>query len=163
MLKKLFLIYAFLGFASAVWAAPAEHRAFDASGEVLNVSPVDSRITIRHAAIPDFSGGGDTEFSVSDKQILEKISGGDLVNFTITDHRGDTRVTKIERTGVVEKEEAHLGQQIQQTLEGAGEAAKAITSPIAPVSEVVGAATDSTTAATGEVLNNASPQVKRDF
>lgn len=163
MLKKLVLIYLFLGFASAVWAAPVQNRSFEATGEVLNVSPVDSRITIKHTAIPDFSGSGDTEFPVSDKQLLDKISGGDLVRFTITETRGDVRVTQIERIGVAVKKDMHMGQAIQETLEGAGEAARAIVSPIAPAGEIVGAATGTATDATGAVLNNVSPQVQKDF
>lgn len=163
MLKKLALIYLALGFASAVWAAPAENRTFDASGEVLSVTPVYSRITIKHDAIPDFSGSGETEFTASSKEILETVSGGDLVNFTITETRGDAKITKIERTGVAVKEEQHLGQAIQQTLEGAGEAVTGVAAVIPPAGEVVGAASNAATGATGSVLDNADPQVKQNF
>ena len=163
MVKKLALIFAALGFVSAVWAAPVENRTFTGSGEVINVSPLNNRLTIKHGIIPNFSESNQTEFAVSSKDLLVKISGGDLVEFTITETKGNAEITKIERTGVAVKEETHIGQAIQQTLEGAGQAATTIASPIAPAGQAVGAVTGATTDVTGTVLNNADPQIKKDF
>lgn len=163
MIKKLAFIYLALGFASVVWASPIHDRSIEATGEVLSVSPVYSRITIKHGLIPGYSESGETEFQAEPKEILSKISGGDLVQFTITETKGNSVITKIERTGVAVKEERHLGQALQKTLEGAGDAATALVSPIAPAGEVVGAATTATTEATSSVLNQANPEVKQSF
>lgn len=163
MIKKLGFIFFALGFASAVWAAPTGQRTYEASGEVVNVSPVQSRITIKHGVIPGFSGSGETEFNVSSKELLRHISGQDLVNFTIVDDGGNASVTRIERTGVAVKEDKPLGQAIQETLEGAGQAVTNVAGVVPPAGEVVGAATGATTQATGSVLNNADPEVKQTF
>jgi hypothetical protein len=164
MTQRLAFFVLISGLTSAAWAGPSSTRTFDASGEVVTVSPVYSRITIRHETIPGFSEAGETEFPVVSKDLIAKIAARDLVKFKIVDDRGDLSVTQIERIGTApEPEKGRLGRALQETLEGVGEAAKTVASPIPPAGELVGAAADATTGATGSVLPNADPDVKQAF
>lgn len=145
-------VFAFLAFfltSSMLYAADAV-RQFQASGEVGTVDPVYSQITIEHGAIKGLAGEGVTEFYVSDASLLKGISRGDLVDFEVTDTRGDVKVGKITKTGVAipKKEGSSVGEALQQTFQGVGQVAKTVTAPIPPISEAIGNATESTAAAT---------------
>jgi Cu/Ag efflux protein CusF len=141
-------------------------KTYNGSGEVLNVDPATGRITIRHKAIKDFSADADTEFTLADKSVAEKIAGHDLVDFVITEDKGNAQITKLVKTGEAEiaSNKLQVGQAVQSVLVATGEVAKGVTSPIAPIHEVVSGATDGTTNATGAVLENVeSPDVKKSF
>ena len=148
-MKKTALL-AFLSFflTSSLYAADAV-RHFKASGEVSTVDPVYSQVTIEHHAIRGLAGSGVTEFYVSEAALLKGISTGDLVDFEITDTKGDVKIGKITKTGVAPPKEEGLpiGEAVQQTLHGTGEVLKTVTSPLPPVSEAIGGAVDATASA----------------
>ncbi len=135
------------------------------SGEVTSVDSLYSRISILHPAIKGFSGDTTTEFTVSSKDLLKNINKFDLVDFEFVDEQGEAKIDNIKKTGVAPPKEEGLpvGKAVQGVLESAGQVAKGVTSPVTPVNEVVSAATDATTGATGAVLNEASPDVKKKF
>ena len=142
----------------------AQDKRFEAQGEVTSVDPAVSRVTIQHKAIKGFSGDAETEFTVSDPALLAKIEKRDLVNFTVVDKRGDTRIEKIEKTGQAPpEEEMTMGQVVQHVLVGTGEIAKGVTAPIPPAHEVMSGAVGATTDATGSVLDNVDTKVKNKF
>ena len=150
----------------------AETRHFQASGEVISVDPLYSRITISHSPIKGFSGDGETEFTVKTADLLKKISKSDLVDFEIEETKSEANIIKITKTGQAppKEEGVPVGRAAQEVLEGAGTIVKTVASPIAPVGEVANATADATTNATGSVLTEAKPaisdgdaQVKRKF
>ena len=130
-------------------------RHFNGSGEVRTVDPVYSQITIEHRAIKGLAGDGVTEFYVSNAGILKGIVTNDLVDFEVTDTKGDVRITKITKTGTAppREEGVAVGEALQQTIQGVGGAAQAVTSPIAPVSEAIGGASQTAAA-------NTEPRIK---
>lgn len=146
-------------------AAAAQVREFQATGEVVTVDPVYGQITIRHGAIKDFSMAGETVFSVADRALLKDLSRGDLLDFHITDSKGDVEVDRLFKTGVATPRENDfpVGRVFQDVLEGTGEVVKGVTAPIAPVHDVAGGVVDATTGATGSALNEASPEQKTKF
>lgn len=147
--------------------AQAEPKIYKGEGEVLSVDPLYSRITIQHGAITDFAGDGETEFFVTDAKLLKEVSRRDLVEFTITEDKGEAFIDKIAVVGVAEKkvEGLEVGKAVQDVLVGTGEVAKAVTSPITPANEVVSGTVGATTEATGSVLDDATfpGGVKREF
>lgn len=161
-LKTVFGLLALAG--SLASGAAAEDKRFEGQGEVTSVDPAVSRVTIQHKAIKGFSGDAETEFTVSDPVFLAKIGKRDLVNFTVVDKRGDTRIEKIEKTGQAPpEEEMTMGQVVQHVLVGTGEIAKGVTAPIPPAHEVMSGAVGTTTDATGSVLNSVDTKVKNKF
>ncbi len=121
-------VFAFLAFFLTL---PPSHafeavRQFKASGEVRTVNPVSSQVTIEHGTIKGLAGEGVTEFYVSDVAILKDIAKSDLVDFEITDTKGDVRITHITKTGVAPPREEGIpvGEALQQTFQGVGQAAK---------------------------------------
>ena len=120
-------------------------RQFKGSGEVVSVDPVYSQITILHGAITGFDSEGETNFYVADTTVLKNVSKGDLVDFQLTDTKGDVKIDRLEKTGIASPKEdgVPLGQAVQDTLQGTGQVLKAVTSPLPPVSEAIGGATDS--------------------
>lgn len=135
----------------------------EAKGEIVSVDSVYSSVTIKHGAIKDFSGDGETAFT-ADPSLLKNINKRDLVDFVITDDKGDVRLATIMKTGVAEPEVTpKIGQVVQDVLVGTGEVAKGITSPIAPAHQLVSGAVDATTDTTGALLNDADTQVKKKF
>ncbi|HXV19084.1 MAG TPA: copper-binding protein [Candidatus Omnitrophota bacterium] len=147
--------------------AQAEPKHYKGEGEVLSVDPLYSRITIEHGAITDFAGDGETEFFVTDAKLLKEVSRRDLVEFTITEDKGEAFIDKITVVGVAEKkpEGLEVGKVVQDVLVGTGEVAKVVTSPIAPANEVVSGTVDATTGATDEMIGDATVPggVKREF
>ena len=164
-MKKMFLMLVLFLCAAGTFQAVAKPSQFESKGEVTSVDPLYSRVTIKHPAISGFSGDAETEFFVSSADLLKGISKGDLVDFTIVDEKGDTLIEKITRTGVapVKDETLPLGRAVQGVLEATGEAAKTVSSPIAPAHEVVSGTVGATTGATDSVLHDASPDVKKKF
>ena len=165
-MKKV-LIFAFISFFSLCqnsFADEPELREFHGSGEVLTVDPVYSQISIEHAAFKDFPAGNDTEFFVESADILKGIQKGDLVEFDVTDHKGDVKITKIQKIGIAppKKDESTLGQAVSDVLHGTGDVVKGVTQPITPVHEVVKSAT-TVTDASGDAVSDASPEVKNKF
>ncbi len=147
-------------------ASALEARAtrFEGSGEVVTVDPPYRRITIKHGVIKDFAGAEETEFAVASTDILKGLGRRDLVDFTVADEKGNVRIEKIAKTGVAPEEEgSKVGQVVQDVLVGTGEAAKTVTTPIAPAHDIMSGAVDATTGATGSVLENADTKVKTEF
>lgn len=168
-MKKSFLaLFAIFCFGLSFLApAQAEPKTYKGEGEVLSVDPLYSRITIEHGAITDFAGDGETEFFVTDAKLLKNVSRRDLVEFTITEEKGEAFIDKITVVGVAEKkvEGLEVGKAVQDVLIGTGEVAKAVTSPITPANEAVTGAVDATTGATDEMVGDATfpGGVKREF
>jgi len=165
-MKKTYVLVALLSFfiVSAALAVEPATRHYSSSGEVTSVDPVYSRITIRHGAIPNFTGDLENEF-VASRDLLKIITKGDLVNFEFTDKGGNVEIEKIVRTGqAVPKDDGlHVGQAVQDVLVGTGEVVKGVTQPITPVHDATSSTMNATTGATGSVLNDANPDVKRKF
>ena len=162
-MKKLFLITAFLLATSTLHAAD---MTYTGSGQVVTVDPAQARVTLKHGAIKNFSPDGETEFEFSDKKLADKVAAYDLVDFTITEVKGYAMITAIQKTGEAERPETGLpvGKAVQGVLEGTGEVVKTVTTPITPVHDVVGGATDATTGATGAVLDDVhGPETKKNF
>lgn len=159
-MKKIFLaVFAVFCFGlSFLSLAQAEPKIYKGEGEVLSVDPLYSRITIQHGAITNFAGDGETEFVVLDTKILKEVSRRDLVEFTITEEKGEAFIDKITVVGVAEKkvEGLEVGKAVQDVLMGTGEVAKAVTSPIPAANEAVSGAVTSTTDAAGSVLEDAT-------
>ena len=165
-MKKI-LLFSFISFLSIVLpvsAAESKIRQFHGSGEVLTVDPVYSRITIQHKAIKDFSGDRDSEFFVQPAGLLKGIEKGDLVEFDLTDTKGDVKIDKIQKTGVAlpHSDTVPLGQAVHDVLEGTGNVVKGVTEPLAPAHEVAKGAT-SITDATGDALREGDSQLKSKF
>ena len=160
-----YLVFSFLFISVPSFAADAKARQFHGSGEVLTVDPMYSQVTIQHTTIKDFSGGGDGDFYVSDAAMLKGIQKGDLVEFEITDNKGDMKINKITKVGTAppKRDSTPVGQALQEMLQGTGEVVKGVTSPIAPAHDVAGGVMDATTDATGNVLNEQSPEAKTKF
>lgn len=164
-MKKTSLILVLLLFTASQGYADQKLTRFETNGEVTSVDPLYSRITIKHPAIKGFSGDTETEFFVSSADLLKGVSKGDLVDFVITDEKGDARIEKIKKTGVapVKDDSTSLGRAVQGALVTTGEVAKTISSPIAPAHEVISGTVGATTGATDNVLHDAAPDVKKKF
>jgi len=121
-------------------------RHFDGYGEVLSVDPITSQITIQHRAIKGLSGDEAGQFYVSSPDLLKEIEPHDLVEFKLTETKGDLKIEKIEKTGKALPQESGipLGQAVQDTLQGTGQVLKTVTAPLPAVSDAVGGAMDST-------------------
>jgi Cu/Ag efflux protein CusF len=145
-------VFAFLAFflTSPMLHAAEAVRHFQASGEVRTVDPVYSQVTIEHGVIKGLAHDGVTEFYVTDPAMLKGISTGDLVDFEITDTKGDVKIDRILKTGTAPPREEGIpvGEALQQTFQGVGDIAGAVTAPIPPVSESIGGATRSTVEST---------------
>ena len=164
-MKKLFFILALSVFFYSLVYADTKVLNFESSGEVTSVDPVYGRVTIKHPAIKGFSGDGETEFVVKTPELLKAISKSDLVNFSASDEKGDVRIDKITRTGVaqVKEESVSLGRMVQDAIVATGDAAKTVSSPIAPAHELVSGTVGATTEATNTVLHDADPEIKKKF
>ena len=165
-MKKV-LLFSFISSLSIVLpalATSAQVRQFHGEGEVLTVDPVYSRITIQHKAIKDFSGDRDSEFFVKSADLLKGIQTGDLVEFDITDDKGDVKIDKIQKTGIAppKSDDVPLGQAVHDVLEGTGNVVKGVTEPLPPAHEVAKGAT-SITDATGDALKEGDPELKSKF
>ena len=131
-------------------------RQFSGKGEVITVDPVYSQITISHESIKGFAQegetefyvteAGETEFYVTEAAILKGVTKGDLVDFELTDTKGDVKIDKIVKTGIAPPKDdgMPLGQALRDTLQGAGDVLGAVTAPIPPVSEAFHGAMAST-------------------
>ena len=165
-MKRASFYFLFLSFFISLpsHAAESQARQFHGSGEVITVDPVYSQVTIQHQAIKGFSGDRESEFFVQSPDMLKNIQKGDLVEFDLTDNKGDVKIEKIQKTGVAQpkNEGTPLGQAVQGVLEGTGNVVKTVTEPIAPVHEVAKGATSVTDAA-GEALKDDAPEVKNKF
>ena len=167
-MKKIYAVLALISllFVNPVFSAEQTAKRFEGSGEVLSVDPMYGRITIRHGVIKGFLAGGDeTEFVVTSSSILKDISKRDLVDFVIVEEKGDDQIEKITKTGQapIKEEGLPIGRAVQGVLEATGEAAKTVTTPITPVHDVVSGAVGATTDTTGVVLDDANPDVKKNF
>ena len=129
-------IFAFLLFflTPTMLRAADANRSFKGSGEVRTVDPVYSQVTIEHHAIKGLAGDGVTEFYVSDPGLVKGVATSDLVEFDVSDTKGDIKITKITKTGVAPPREEGIP---------VGEALQAVTAPLAPVSEAIGGAAES--------------------
>ncbi len=121
-------------------------RQFSGKGEVITVDPVYSQITISHESIKGFAQEGEAEFYVTEAAILKGVTKGDLVDFELTDTKGDVKIDKIVKTGIAPPKDdgMPLGQALRDTLQGAGDVLGAVTAPIPPVSEAFHGAMAST-------------------
>lgn len=160
----IFALILFFSFCQPSFAADPKARQFHGNGEVLTVDPMYSQVTIQHDPIKDFPADGETEFFVSSPELLKAIKTGDLVEFWITDHHGEVKIDKIQKTGIapIKNDGTPLGQVVHDVLQGTGDVVKGVTEPIPPVHEVAKGAT-SITDATGDALKEASPAVKNKF
>ncbi len=157
-MKKILLLIlsASLIYAPAAFAKDGNYKA---SGEVVSVDPVYSRITIAHDPIKGFSGDSQTEFTVKSNDLLKDISTLDTVDFEVEASNGEANITKLTKTGhaAPRPDGIPVGQAAQDVFEGAGNIVKTVASPIAPLSEVTNATADATTNTTGSVLNETKP------
>lgn len=161
----LFSVISFLLFSGTAFAVDFKVREFEGSGEVVSVDSVYSQISIAHGSIKGFSGEDETIFSVSDKALLKGLSRRDLVEFHITDTRGNVHIDRLVKTGVAESEENGfpIGRAVQDVLEGTGEVVKGVTTPITPVHEVTTGVVDAATGTTGSALGDASTEQTAKF
>ena len=165
-MKKV-LLFSFISFFSIVLpahAAQSKMHQFHGTGGVLTVDPVYSQVTLRHKAIKDFSGDRDSEFFVKSPELLKGIEKGDLVEFDLTDTKGDVKIDKIQKTGVAspQSDTVPLGQAVHDVLQGTGNVVKGVTEPLPPAHEVARGAT-SITDATGDALKEGDSQLKTKF
>ena len=139
-------------------------RQFHGRGEVLSVDAVYSQVTIHHKAIKDFSGDRDSDLFVNSPDMLKNIQKGDLVEFDLTDTKGDVKISKIEKTGVAppKSEGTPLGDVVHGVIQGTGNVVKGVTEPITPVHEVAKGATNVTDAA-GDALKDKGSEVSNKF
>ncbi len=146
-------------------ASIAEPKTYQGKGEVRVVSPVFSRISIKHEAIKGFSEAGETEFTVTSRDLLANLSRADAVDFEVVDISGDVKIRKITKTGIVPPADNRLpvGKAVQEVLEGTSQVVSGVTQPIEPANQVASGVMGATTNATGAVLDEASPDVKKDF
>jgi Cu/Ag efflux protein CusF len=160
-----FLVSLFLLSSASGVFADSKKTEFKTGGEVVSVDPLYGRITLKHKAIQGFAGEGETEFFVSSNELLKGLSKRDLVDFTVIEKRGDTKVTEIKKTGTAPEADNRLlvGKAVQDVLVATGEVAKTVSSPIEPAHQVVSGTVGATTEMTGSVLNDASPEVKKKF
>lgn len=139
-------------------------KTYEGKGEVVAVSPLFSRITIKHELIKNFSEATETEFPVTSKTLIEKVQKGDLVRFRISDNRGDVVIDQIVKIGIAPKieEGSAVGHAVHNVLVGTSQVVNGVTQPVEPANRlansVMGAATDSTE----EPLKDA-PEAKRAF
>ncbi|MBI3252046.1 MAG: copper-binding protein [Candidatus Omnitrophica bacterium] len=166
-MRKIVSLFVFAFLLSSALNAFAETKArhFESEGEVVTVDPMYGQVTIRHDVIRDFMAGGSTSFYVTSPDLLKPIRTGDLVEFSVTDTRGDARIDKIKKVGQAppKEDKAKLGEAVQTVIVATGELAKGVTSPIEPANQVVSGAADATSGATGSVLKDVSPQTKKKF
>ena len=143
----------------------ADAKTFNGKGEIVTVDPVYGRVTIQHGPIAGLAGDEETEFFVTSPDLLKNLGKRDLVDFEITEEKGETKINKITKTGIAPEEDDRLplGNAVQGALETTGEVAKTVTEPIAPAHEVVKGATDTTTSATKSLLKDQSNEVKQKF
>ena len=75
------------------------------------------------------------------------------------------KINKITKVGTAppKSEGTPVGKALQEMLEGTGEVVKGVTSPIAPAHEAASSVMDATTDATGNDLNEQSPEAKTKF
>ena len=160
----IFTLISFFLFCQASFAANSKVRQFHGGGEVLTVDPVYSQVTIRHSAIKDLALDSETQFFVSSPVLLKGIRTGDLVEFDITDNKGEVIIEKIEKTGVAppKNEGTALGQAVHDVLQGTGEVVRGVTEPLPPAHEVAKGVT-SATDATGDALRDSAPEAKTKF
>jgi Cu/Ag efflux protein CusF len=162
MKKTAFFAFLALFLTPALCNAADAVREFRSSGEVSTVDPVYSQVTIMHDTIKGLAGSGTTEFYVTDAGILKDIAKGDLVDFDITDNKGDVRISKIVKTGTapLREEGIPVGQALSDTMAGVGQVAQAVTAPIAPVSEAIGGASESAASSTDMRLKDGEVKQK---
>ncbi len=155
----------FLLLSASYGRAADSTRQFNGSGEVTSVDPVYSQITISHGAIKGFAQEGATEFYVADAASLKGVAKGDLVDFELTDTKGDVKINKVTKTGVAPQKEdgMPIGQAVRDTLQGTGEVLGAVTSPIPPVSEAFHGAMNSTADAADPKIENGELKQKARF
>ena len=162
----LLLIITFAGFTSAALFAAENVKRFEGRGEVTSADPLYGRVTIKHGLIKGFVGGEETEFFLASPGLLKGINKRDLVDFTVAETNGDTRLEKITKTGEAPPKEENqaVNNAVRDILTATGEAAKTVASPIAPAHEVVSGGVDATTGTTDAVLDNATlPETKKKF
>ena len=164
-MKRVFVVLLFLILTPSILCAASKETRYQGFGEVTSVDPLYSRVTIQHGAIKNFAGDAETEFFVRSIDLLKGIAKRDLVSFTLVNDKGDVRIEKLTKTGeaVLKEGSVPLGRVVQDALVATGEAAKAVSSPIAPAHEVVSGAVGATTEATDSVLHDANPNVKKKF
>ena len=140
-------------------------RQFKGNGEVVTVDPVYSQITILHGAIKGFAQDSSTQFYVTDAAHLKNITKGDLVDFDLTDTKGDVKITKIMKTGVASPKEngIPIGQAVRETLQGTGQVLGAITSPLPPVSDAIHGAMNSTADVANPEITDGELKQKASF
>jgi Cu/Ag efflux protein CusF len=142
-----------------------ESKTVKASGEVVTVDPLYSKITLETGAILGFSGGGKAEFEVASKELLSGLSARDIIEFEISGARGEAKITAIKKMGQapVKDNSTAIGKVMQDVLTGTGEVVKTVTSPIPPVRDTLGEAVGTATEGTGNLVSEAKSDLKRDF
>lgn len=154
---KVFFLLFFLTVCMQAWALDAQQKNYEGSGEVTSVDPLYSRVSIKHSPIKGFRGGPETEFFVSSSDILKTIHPRDLVDFTITEAKGEAMISKMTITGQapIKDDRLQVGKAVQEVLVATGEVAKTVTGPLPPANQVVSGAVGATTDTTGSVLEEA--------
>ena len=82
-MKKILLAFVIFFLSVSSLHAQQKLTEFQSKGDVMSVDPMYGRITIKHGAIKGFSGDTETEFFVNSSGLLQNITKGDLVEFTI--------------------------------------------------------------------------------
>ena len=164
MMKKAHFYFLFLSLFISLPSAAAD-KTFQGSGEVVSADPLYSRVTIETGAIKGYSAGGKNEFVVSSADLLKDISAHDLVDFEISEVKGEARIDKITKTGVAADADdgTPIGKAVQEVLTGTGQAVKTVTTPITPVGAAIGGVVGDATESTGNMVSDAKSDVKRKF
>lgn len=81
----------------AGYPAPVLHKPYPGTGVVDLINKKEGWIEITHEEIKDLMAAMQMEFNVQDKSLLDKVSVGDRVNFTIVHTEKGEYLTEIQR------------------------------------------------------------------
>lgn len=91
--------FAFAATAQETTSSSAAQQIHFGKGVVVEVMPAESKVTIKHEAIPDYMGGMTMPFEVKDTNELAGLTAGDAVSFrlVVSNHFG--WIDQIQKTG----------------------------------------------------------------
>ncbi|MEM4251406.1 MAG: copper-binding protein [Candidatus Bathyarchaeia archaeon] len=78
-------------------AQPVVVRKFETRGRVEAVDAKTGKITIDHEKIPDYMDAMTMSFTVKETAMLEGLTAGDTISFTIEDAAGVARIVAIRK------------------------------------------------------------------
>jgi protein SCO1/2 len=79
--------------------ANADEKTYAGKGQILHISDDRHLVTIRHDAIPGYMMAMTMDFPVRDEHLLDGMTPGDLVDFTLKVTQSDAWVAVVQRTG----------------------------------------------------------------